>query len=305
MTDPIHPAPSESPLPLEGRRVGLSISDSPDLASLGFGQMHIEDAFVECSRHLLAGGASLAYGGDLRERGYTKILFDVARTHLRSATSPSERIATFLAWPLHLKLTASGRAELKKVAQFFPVGPPEDLRVDQQSYLEPASPESSYVWARCLTRMREMINDHVNARLLLGGKVTGYQGKYPGLAEEAFLAIKRGIPVYLLGGFGGCTRAIIEAVKGDEPAALTADFQLADPNYAAVASVYANSPSDPWDSPRGPITYESLTRFFRERGVIGLNNGLGVEENQRLFTTVYVPEIVSLILKGLMALHHR
>jgi SLOG cluster2 len=170
MTNPIHPAPSDSPLPLEAWRVGLSISDSPDLASLGFGQMHIEDAFVECSRHLLAGGATLAYGGDLRERGYTKILFDVARTHLRSAISPSERIASFLAWPLHLKLTASGRAELKKVAQFFLVEPPEDLRVDPQSYLEPASPENSYVWARCLTRMREMINDQVNARVLLGGK---------------------------------------------------------------------------------------------------------------------------------------
>jgi hypothetical protein len=52
------------------------------------------------------------------ERGYTKILFDIARTRLRLAISPSDWIASFLAWPLHLKLTVSVRAELKKVAQF-------------------------------------------------------------------------------------------------------------------------------------------------------------------------------------------
>ena len=119
-----------------------------------------------------------------------------------------------------------------------------------------------------------------------------------------------GKPVYPdppLGAERGYTKILFDIARTHLRSAisLTADFQLTDPNYAAVASVYANSSRDPWDSPQGPINYESLTRIFRERGVIGLNNGLGVEENQRLFTTVYVPEIVSLILKGLMALHHK
>jgi len=39
--------------------------------------------------------------------------------------------------------------------------------------------------------------------------------------------------------------------------------------------------------------------FLRTRGVAGLNNGLSADENETLFTSKNLPEIVHLILKGL------
>src|SRR5271157_509552 len=151
-------------MPLAWWRVGLSISRRPDLGHRGFVKVHLEDAFVEISRHLLAAGASLAYGGDLRQGGFTEILFDLARSHVESGGMLAERIASFLSWPIYLDLSDDQRANLKKVAHFHPVAPPEDLKIDATKLIEPNSPENRYVWSRCLSKMRRQINDHVNAR---------------------------------------------------------------------------------------------------------------------------------------------
>ena len=64
---------------LGGHTIALSISNSPDLAVLGLGKEHLDDAMTEIARHLIACGATLAYGGDLREGGFTELLFEIAR----------------------------------------------------------------------------------------------------------------------------------------------------------------------------------------------------------------------------------
>jgi hypothetical protein len=288
-------------MPLEGWRVGLSISRSPDLAQRGFGEVHLDDAFVEISRHLLAAGASLAYGGDLRQSGFTDILFDLARSHVESGGVLAERIASFLSWPIYLDLSDDQRANLKKVAHFHPVAPPEGLKIDATKRIEPNSPDNRYVWSRCLTKMRKQINDHVNARVLLGGQVQGYKGKYPGIAEESFLAIKTGMPVFLIGAFGGCARAVIDAIVGGQPEEFTPDFQLRDPDYAAMVELYNRRIPELAGADEMPVDYKRLAGFFREHGLEALNNGLDEQDNHRLFTTIHIPEIVHLLLKGLVA----
>ena len=45
-------------------------------------------------------------------------------------------------------------------------------------------------------------------RICLGGKTTGYKGRYAGVMEEAMLALCYRKPLYLLGGFGGATRKL-------------------------------------------------------------------------------------------------
>jgi hypothetical protein len=66
---------------LGGSCVGISISNTPDLAALGFGNEHLEDAMTEIARHLIACGATLAYAGDLREGGFTELLFEIANRY--------------------------------------------------------------------------------------------------------------------------------------------------------------------------------------------------------------------------------
>jgi len=167
---------------IQGKIIGISISESADLQELGFGDVHLQDAAIEFARYLLAGGARLAYGGDLRKDGFTDILFQLVAQHNKSGLKPFECIESFLSWPLHLSLTPAQIAEYNRTAKFHAVPPPAFLNIsDLKTYIKPDTADNRYIWAHCLTAMREEINANVDARLLLGGKVQGYTGKYPGL----------------------------------------------------------------------------------------------------------------------------
>jgi hypothetical protein len=284
--------------------IGMSISESPetDLAKRGLSSTHLDHAFVDLTRAFLAYCATLAYGGDHRVSGFTDILFDLLRTYDSGRVEPAERIRNFLAWPIHLSLAARDRASLRDVAVIEELDPPADLvanGLDRQRALPPDSPENRLIWARCLTAMRRRMTDEIDVRILLGGKVTGFLGKYPGLAEEALLAIRAGKPLYLLGGFGGCTEAVIRAVLGEEPEALTLDFQVANTDHYAEMIKLSFAPDEPVDY--GTMV-ESFARVGRTPELSGLKNGLSEADNRRLFATDDVDEMVALVLRGLTRL---
>ena len=121
-------------------------------------------------------------------------------------------------------------------------------------------------------------------------------GRYPGLAEEALLALRAGKPFYLLGGFGGCARALADAVLDREPTALTREFQERDPAYRDMVAAHDAIPGV------GRVDYEALVGEFRRLGVGGLAalNGLSEPENRRLFETPHVIEMVYLVLRGFL-----
>lgn len=286
------------PSPLGQLRIGMSISESPDddLAARGLGRMHLDHAFVEVTRHLLAAGANLTYGGDHRVAGFSQILFDLVRTYDLPDKPDPERIRNYLAWPLYLSLKAADRAALKSVAKIIEVPPPDDLGIDPKTFIAPDTVAGRRIWSRCLTAMRHRMNEETDARIFLGGRLTGFKGKYPGLVEEAHLAITTGKPVYLLGGFGGCTAAIIEALRGNTPESLTTEYHRdADPLYAQMLDTESLAPDT-------PIDYRSLISDFHHTGTTGLHNGLSEADNQRLFETDDIDEMVALVLKGLAGL---
>ena len=233
------------------------------------------------------------------------------RTYDAAGGNPQDRLRGYLAWPIHRELDDEQLNRWNQNATFTYVPRPADVPdVNPATSLildapEKRTAESLYVWARCLTEMRRAMNREVQVRLLLGGKVDRFFGKYPGLAEEAELTLRAGLPVYLVGGFGGCTRAIIEAVERGTPTALTRDYQFAsDPTYRAMAETFNRA------APAAnvePIDYEALVRTFQALKVEGLSqlNGLTVDENRRLFETTHLVEIIYLVLKGLMKTSHR
>src|SRR5262249_10300821 len=110
--------------------------------------------------------------------------------------------------------------------------PPEDLVRDFQ--LDPSQPhpfahntaEADYINARCFTAMRHEMHSQIAARVLLGGRLTGYAGRYPGPAGGAALALQSGLPLYLIGAFGGCTATVIDAIEGRNPPSLTLAEQV-------------------------------------------------------------------------------
>lgn len=291
--------------PLSGKIIGLSISETADLRELGFDNFHLRDALIEFTRHLLARDGVIGYGGDLRRDGFTQTLFSLVRAHNSSGAPEAYRpIQNYIAWPLHLRVDEDAEADLIKVGRLNRVPLPEDvvqdLGIDTNTYLEPDTTVNRYVWARSLSAMRDRMNEQVHARVLMGGKSTGYTGKYPGLLEEAYLALRASKPLYLLGGFGGCTRAVIELVEGGNAETLTLDFQCKNDAYKQLVEEYNKRAAQKPELE--PIDYERVGNAFREAGLAGLRNGLNADENRRLFYAADPDEIIHLVLKGLCSL---
>jgi len=284
--------------PLTGTVVAVSISESPDLASLGMGEAHLHDAIQEFARHILANGGIVAYGGDLRKHGFAENLLDLVQTYRLAGNEPWNRVRSYVAWPIHLENDSAEWARLKAHynldAIFTRTEKPADISLDANTYFKPDTLERRYAWARGLTLMREQMDSaaELKARVIIGGRVQGFVGRYPGVLEEAIITLQHGEGLYLCGGFGGITREIVRALKGERPPALSQSFQEQDASYAALADYYRRNGPE-------PIDYAQLCDYLSKTGVAGLKNGLSDSENEVLFRTPYITEMIYLVLKGL------
>ncbi|MGR3591829.1 MAG: hypothetical protein ACU0B9_20250 [Limimaricola soesokkakensis] len=262
--------------PLSQMSIGISISESDDLAVLGLAEEHLRDAMTEISRHMLAMGARLVYGGDLRDNGYTKLLFELVTRHRRDADIADVRpaIANYLPWPVHslkskeyltkLREDLEGMGELycldregNSIAEDADIGPNPTAFSDED-------------WSSSLTAMRHVQTQATSARVVLGGRVTRFKGRMPGIAEETEIALKAKQPLYLLGGFGGCARDIASEM-------------------GLIPDV--DKPTN-WPGRMG----------FSSWGSSDLANGLNIEEIRTLARTVHIDQAVALILRGMLRL---
>ncbi|MGB8315871.1 MAG: hypothetical protein WCE69_15440 [Aestuariivirga sp.] len=260
---------------LSQRMVAISISESPDMPVLGLSQRHLLDAMAEIARHLLALGARLVYGGDLRTLGFTELLFELVERHRRDADEGDMRasVLNYLAWPVHIGKSAteleeymadlSGSAALVLLALDG-----RKLMQSERATLEQARPSDSE-WEQGLTAMREVMLAQTHARIVLGGRTEEYKGIMPGIAEETLLSLRAKQPLFLMGGFGGCARDVAETL-GLNPAWKTS--------------------SRLW----------SGRKSFEAFGSRDLNNGLTAEENVILAQTIHIDQAVTLILRGLL-----
>jgi len=273
--------------------VGMSVSeaDADELVRLGLSEMHVRHGFIEIVRHLLAGGWAIGYGGDFLAAGYTEALIDLVRTYDRADLAGPDRVRSYLAWPLWQEMTPARRAELANIATVRQADAPDGA----PGTLHPIPDRSpaELLWnSLALSKMRMLMNSEINARVVLGGRSRGQQGLYPGVVEEAALALKSGIPLYVVGGFGGCGRLIASALNGFRPDELSVDYQLEHtPRYAELLGAAASAGQEP--------SFSDMVDSFIAAGTGGLNNGLGEQENSDLFAADDIDEIIALILRGL------
>ncbi len=315
--------------------IGLSLSETAagpqfavELERLGFLPSHFEDAFNELARYLLASGMNLAYGGDPRKGGFTERLHGLARQYSEQTQDPALRVEIFLAWIAHISQPAETLLGLKTNARMRRLALPADLVAELNLDAKQPPPatlslaDNEYLATRCFMAMRESMqvkkpnepHNTINARILLGGPLAGYAGRYPGLVEEAYFAMKANLPTYLIGAFGGCTRAIIDAVEGRQPESITLDGQIRlDQEFRSQNPGRARSPYEQRVTDFNSravkhglelIDYDALRSIFEAAGANNLSalsagNGLSAEENRRLFVTPHVSEMIYLVLKGL------
>lgn len=263
---------------LKGRCIGISISESPDMAVLGLGVEHLQDAMAEIARHLLACGGKLAYGGDLREGGFTELLFEIVDRYRPSSDDQRILVENYLAWPVHalssVEKLKTLQAALKGLADLVLLKP-DGKRMQLSERMDNVPQPQLSDWTEGLTAMRTAMASKIDARITLGGRTTDYKGKMPGIAEEALIQIERKSPLYILGGFGGCSRAIAQAM--------------------GLRGAGTQNEVDP------PALWEGLEAFSKFRAK-DLRNGLTQSENQLLAGTIHIDEAAALILRGLIKL---
>ena len=253
--------------------VGVSVSESPDLRVLGLSDGHLRDAMAEIALHLLASGRSLAYGGDLRQHGFTELLAELVERYGGHPRHGGTIVITdYLAWPVHIRMTSNElttfSAEHESAARLvFLALDGARLALKQRLKLRAHEPHEEE-WAKGLTAMRTTMRSDIQARIVLGGRVEGYRGAMPGIAEETLLSLEKGQPVFLLGGFGGCARDIAETL--------------------GLAERWAGS-RDEWD---GRLC---LHKYSPD----DLHNGLSREENVVLARTPHIQEAAALVSRGL------
>lgn len=281
---------------LKGKYIAISISESDDIIKYGGDDTLLKDITIELSRHILISGGKLVYGGDLRKQGFTELFKDLSFQYgqLEKSDRNIKYFTNYFAWPIHLELTKSYESEFEYsrvsvVKVDAPCECPPDIVA---SFISPTTPENLFIWAKSLTKMREEIVNNTDAHIILGGKTSGFKGKYAGILEEFMLTKSKRKPIFLLGGFGGVSKAIVEIINKQNTDYLRNEANL---NSLYINFVnYYNSKDN-----NDPINYQSIYEDISKMEISYLNNGLSDDENLILFNSTNVLEIVSLILKGL------
>ncbi len=254
---------------LTGISIALSVAPPEDLAACGMGPEHLRDALGEISRQLLALGAQLIYGGDLRSGGITELLFELAARYalpLEQRDKQVPAIIDVLAFPMHANLTS--QELLSWESEFAPTGELRYLDPDGEAWSFKTRPErleqlSKEQWPAALTAMRSYVTHVSDARIVLGGKTRNYEGNMPGIIEEALISTQASQPLFVIGGFGGAAQGIARQILSKEPTMIP-----------------------------------GVDHAYR----IGVENGLAEAELMRLAVSPHIDEIAVLITRGLRQL---
>ena len=253
--------------------VAISISESPDMPVLGMSDGHLRSAMAGIAAQVLARGDDLAYGGDLRGGGFTELLLDlVVRYSPRDALPDRARATDYLAWPVHIRFGADvldqWASRLGGIARIVLIGLNGSRISIGERRLLPSHEPDAREWETGLTAMRETMRSETDARVVIGGRVDGYKGSMPGIAEEALLSLEAGQALFLLGGYGGCARDIAETL--------------------GLIDGWSGSRPD-WPG----------RECFRRHARGCLSNGLSPEENSLLAHTPYIDQAITMIVRGL------
>ena len=296
--------------PLTGCVVNVSISESDDSAKRGFPEWQVNRVTLQTVAALFGQGVTVIFGHDWREDGVMDAVYGFARQMqppIPLAPEDVEAIGqqlllNLLPWPDTPFLHERDLERLRSTLRVESAGLPEELRkLDNEARnAGPQNPLYQYVRARGLTFLRHRLNEICHARLCLGGRRSGSAGRYPGVIEEALLALRSSKPLYLAGLLGGAAQQIVEAIEGKE---MPDDF--CPPTQ--VEALYINPPINESDKETlrdRDINRATVWKEFAEAGHkrIAKANRLTIKENEELFHTPVLDRVIELVLISLSRL---
>jgi len=222
--------------PLAGCVVGISISESEDLAGRHYDSHEVNRCVALLAETLLGNGARLAFGHDWRPNGVMMAVADFAVRYAPSSPRSPGAMPAGEAPILNL-VAPPDRPFLHSGGDDDPVG--QRLRgmlagvvTARTIEFSPRTDDRRVARADSLSALRVELTRQCHARICLGGRVGGFAGWFPGVAEEAHLALRSGQPLFTSAIFGGAAGAIATALvrRGPppvwEPHAIIADTPL-------------------------------------------------------------------------------
>ncbi|MHC2282159.1 hypothetical protein ACVME8_008802 [Bradyrhizobium diazoefficiens] len=294
LPDPLSSPARKRQSPLSSFSIGLSVSSAESWTSLGLIAEHQDDYVIDIARELILLGARLLWGGDLRPDGIGVRLESLVQAYHQADHAPQDHIACYLAWPIHHNVPARDIQARRTFAdvQCLPNPTSEDVHPGALN-------------AICFSLMRRQLASESQARILLGGRLSEYMGRYPGIAEEALETIRSGGALYIIGGFGGASRAVYDAIA-DPGSSATLEVgwreRSMDPAVQEMNAAYdALAQSLDFDL---RVDHPGMIRCFGEFGLAELSrrNRLTADENARLAYSQDIREIIALLVRGLTRL---
>ncbi len=284
---------------LDGKRIAISVSENEDLEYLGLSDSHLKDATIEVARYFMVCGATLLYGGDLRKNGYAALFSELSYQY-RHLSDKQKKFVNYFPYPQSNMIKENEMIDLLKnqVDAVLLERPPRLRNLPSKEEYKPhSSIQDRYVIAECLSEMRLRMAKESEARILLGGMQDKYVGYFPGIIEEGYLSLKAGKAVYVLGGFGGAAKSLSEALCGYAAIKLSNEYQQRSASQREFSSFV-------FDNHNVNLNYDILVQYFNEFSIEKLseNNGLTCDENQILFQSTNIHELIFLMLKGMKRL---
>ena len=293
--------------PLANHAINLSISESDDSVRRGFPGWQVNRVTLQVTTSLFGQGASLVFGHDWRDDGVMQAIHGFAMqiqpplplSPVETQAGAHPLLKNILPWPDKPILSHEELERLASTLRVEEAGLPAEIEGfgSEGRTARTSDPLYRYLRARGLTHLRHRLNAESDARLSIGGRTEGSAGRYPGVIEEALLAIREGKPLFLAGLLGGAARQVITAIEGQD---MPEDFcrsGLIDELFKTPPIVERDgqTESDRLSDRR------SVWVTFQETGITGLaaTNFLTAEENRELFYTPVFDRVMELVLTGL------
>lgn len=283
---------------LKGKKIAISVSVNEDLEANGLSLQHINDISIEIARYIISNGGTALYGGDLRNGGFTEYFSELSNQY-KVANDRSFRFVNYFPFPNFRQITQDVQIDFKS-KQIKPEILPLPIglkKIDiNKTYMPFKNSEDRYIYCECFKEMRIKMAKDCSARVIVGGKTTNYLGYIPGVLEEALYTLLENKPIYLVGGFGGISTKLIKLIKGEDVKEISNDFQY--------STKFLNNFKEYIKDKYKYSDYDVLKNEFLNFNVERLSklNKLSIEENEILFSSKNIHEIVYLIMKGLRRL---
>jgi hypothetical protein len=282
--------------------LGVSISADNETARLGFGEEQVNATTRRISDAVLGMGGGLVFGHDWRPGGVMEQVLNIAMDRRGVGDEKHPVLHNFVPWPDHPALSEDQRKRLRGHLQIWEAGLPVPLRQKADPQPPASSAEGLYLRARALTHLREQLTATATARLCMGGRQAGSSGLYPGILEEALLALQAKQPLYVTALFGGATARLVEAIELPDRTPSPAGFAPTRDDVAVAVKELRKS----WepDHPEVEPNPDAIWQAFNKTSVVDLarGNGLSEGENRALFHAQSIQEALHLVLRGLVRL---